>query len=134
MGHAQLEPLRIPISISKRVEKARIPDPKRTFFGFSLGFNDNITNIFSFKSMGEPVKAVEHKGGFQASEKFEVYIGLDLDFTVQTFTYVYYNAMDILSALGGIGATINIALGSLVPILTFSYMVEFANVQSRKAE
>lgn len=84
--------------------------------------------------MGEPVKAVEHKGGFQASEKFEVYIGLDLDFTVQTFTYVYYNAMDILSALGGIGATINIALGSLVPILTFSYMVEFANVQSRKAE
>ena len=134
MGHAALEPLRIPISISKRVEKQKIPDPARTFFGFSVGFKDNITDIFSFKSMGDPVKTQEHKKGFQASEKYEVYIGLDLDFTLQTFYYTYYNTLDILSALGGISATIKIGLGALVPLLTFKYMVEFSNIQSRKAE
>lgn len=134
MGHSGLEPVRIPISISKRIEKARIPDPKRTIFGFSLGFKDNVTDVFSFKSMGEPLKSVEHKKGFKESDKYEVYIGLDLDFTVQTFTFVYYNLMDMFSALGGIGATINILLGSLVPLMTFFYMVEFSNIHARKAE
>jgi hypothetical protein len=134
IGHKMLEPLRIPISISKRVEKAKIPDPKRTFLGFSVGFNDNITDIFSYKSMGEPLKTKEHKGGFKESEAYELYIGLDLDFTVQTFTYVYFTSLDILSALGGIGATIKIGLGSLVPLLTLRYMVEFSSMQSRKAK
>ena len=56
VGHKALEPIRIPIKISKRVEKAKIPDPKRTFLGISVGFNDNITDIFSYASMGNPLK------------------------------------------------------------------------------
>ena len=84
--------------------------------------------------MGDPLKTKEHKGGFQESDSYEIYIGLDLDFTVQTFTYFYFTTLDIVSALGGIGATIKIILGALLPVLTLRYMMEFASILRRKAE
>lgn len=64
IGHEELAPLRIPIKISKRVEKDKIPDPKRTIMGVSFGFSDNVTNIFSFTSKGDPVEAKPYKDGF----------------------------------------------------------------------
>ena len=103
--------------------------------GIPFGYSDKVINIFSYKSIIDPVKSVKEKDGFKESEvyEFKLFI-LNLDFSVQTFTYEYFSTLDILSALGGLGATIKLSLGSLVPLLTLRFMIEFANVQKRKAE
>jgi len=60
-------------------------------------------------------------------------VGFDFSFSVQTFTYVYFSALDVISQLGGIGATLNIVLGALAPYVILGFMVEFAKLLTRKA-
>jgi hypothetical protein len=48
VGHARLETVRIPIKPSKRVEKAKIPDADKTFLGITVGYRDNVTDIFTY--------------------------------------------------------------------------------------
>lgn len=61
-------------------------------------------------------------------------MGLDYDFTIQTYTYVYFSAIDVLSKIGGIGATIKIALSVITPFLVLKFMIAFAQIIIRKSE
>lgn len=52
---------------------------------------------------------------------------------MQTYTYIYFTTLDIVSKLGGIGATIKITLSVLAPFLILKYMFRFAEILLRKS-
>lgn len=71
--------------------------------------------------------------GFKDLKEYNSYLGFDFDFTVQRFTYTYYSTLDIIAALGGIGATVKLMLESAAPLLVLKFMYEFANMMTRKS-
>lgn len=79
-------------------------------------------------------KVVDDGYFFYGVDVEENKLEIELDFTVQTIKVAFYTTLDIAAALGGIGATIKIVLGTLVPVLTLRFMMEFSNIQNRKAK
>lgn len=133
VGHHMIKPLRMGVSVTKRFDKDFEEDPKRTFFGFALGYMDKITNTFVISSLAEQGKSEYYPEGFKNQEEYNFYIGFDFSFTIQRFTHTYYSTLDIISALGGIGATVKLVFESAAPLLVLKFMYEFANMMTRKA-
>ena len=98
---------------------------------------DNVIDIFTYEKAADPVKTYIYndRGTFVDKEEYKFEMNLDLDFSdVQAFTYSYFTTLDVLSAIGGLGNAIKIALGALVPFLTLRFMVEFSSIHQRKAK
>lgn len=49
-------------------------------------------------------------------------MGFDFDFTIQSYIYEYFSTVDIISQLGGIGATIKIIMAMLGPLVILRFM------------
>lgn len=60
-------------------------------------------------------------------------MGFDYDWNIRVFTYEYYSVLDIVSQLGGIGATIKIVLTSATPLIILKFMSEFVGMLKRQA-
>ena len=71
--------------------------------------------------------------GFKNMKEYKFYVGFDFEFTVQRFTHTYYSTLDIIAALGGIGATVKLVFESAGPLLVLKFMYEFANMMTRKS-
>jgi hypothetical protein len=92
---------------------------------------DNVIDIFTYEKAADPVKTYIYndRGTFVDKEEYKFEMNLNLDFSdVQAFTYSYFTTLDVLSAIGGLGNAIKIALGALVPFLTLRFMVEFSSI------
>jgi hypothetical protein len=130
LGLDYIDPLRMPIKITKRVEKGKMADPEKTFLGIPQGYMDNVTDIFTYEKAADPVEIDFYNDGetFEDKEEYKFEMNLDLDFSVQAFTYSYFTTLDALAAIGGLGNAIKIGLGALVPFLTLRFMVEFSSI------
>jgi hypothetical protein len=133
VGHHQIVPLRMPVAVTKRFDKDFEPDEDRTFFGFALGFKDKITNTFVIDSATNIAETAYYPEGFKNQKEYTFDVGFDFSFTIQRFTHTYYSTLDIISALGGIAATIKLFFESVAPLLVLKFMYEFANMMTRKA-
>lgn len=82
IGHHQINPLRMGVSVTKRFDKDFEPDPKRTFFGYALGFKDKVTNTFVISSLADQGKSQYYAEGFKRMKEYNFYIGFDFSFTI----------------------------------------------------
>lgn len=60
-------------------------------------------------------------------------VGVDYEFTIQTFTYVYFSTLDVVSQLGGLWSTIKLLMRILLPFMILKFMFAFAQMIQRKA-
>lgn len=60
-------------------------------------------------------------------------VGVDYEFTIQTFTYVYFSTLDVVSQLGGLWSTIKLLMRIALPLMVLKFMFAFAQMIQRKA-
>jgi len=71
--------------------------------------------------------------GFSYQDQYSLYVGFDFDFTIQSYQFEYFSTVDIISQLGGIGATVKIVLAVLGPLVILQFMYEFSHIILRQA-
>lgn len=147
VGSGFLKPFKVPTKLAKRDEKNKMVSMR--ILGIPVSYKDRTTDLFTYEQYPEPLKMeiydtshllnndysnIDNRYYFRWEDVVENKLEIELDFTVQTIKLVFYTTLDIASALGGIGATLKIVLGALVPVLTLRFMIEFSNIQNRKAK
>lgn len=62
-------------------------------------------------------KSQKYAEGFKNQDEYVVYVGFDYDWNIRVFVYDYFSLLDVVSQLGGLGATIKIVLTSASPLI-----------------
>ena len=95
---------------------------------------DVIRHIIGISTAKKTKEGIDYPEKFRTQANYTLYVGFDFSFSVQTFTYVYFSTLDVVSQLGGIGATLKIVMGFFAPYIVLNFMVEFAKLLERKAD
>ena len=90
--------------------------------GVPMEYLDLIKNIISLSPEKEVQNSETYKEGFRQQEEYNFYVGFDFEFKIQTYIFVYFSAVDVISEIGGIGATIKIALAAIAPLMVLKFM------------
>lgn len=66
--------------------------------------------------------------------KFKMKVSLRVSFTEEKFTFLYYNLMDLVSEVGGLGGAINGSMGQLAFILMMLFVADMVMVIKKKSK
>lgn len=133
VGQQEIKPFRLDASTTTRIDKGKEPDVNKQILGFSFGYMDVMRHIIGITPAKKSKEGVQYPEKFKTQANYTLYVGFDFSFEVQKFVYVYFSTLDVVSQLGGIGATLNIVLGFFGPYIVLKFMVEFAKLLTRKA-
>lgn len=133
VGQEEINIVRLLALTTTREDRGIEPDLNKTIFGIPYAYTDILRNSVRLQQLKDIVKSHSYPSGFSEQDEYAFTVGLDYDFTIQTYTYVYFSTMDIVSKLGGLGATIKMILAFVAPIMVLKFMVTFASIILRKA-
>jgi len=113
----------------KYIKKGLLPDKR--ILGIPTSFTDSIEQFMSLNSIYHAIEPIILKNLYEDGSKddmfyfnqsFSITTHLNLEFVEETFEYDYYSSQDIFSALGGIGAMVNLCLSLLSFIFIYQYI------------
>ena len=133
VGQEEVNIIRLSALTTTREDRGIEPDLNKTIFGVPYAYKDIKRNTVRIQQLKDKQKSHSYPNNFSEQKEYTFSVGLDYDFTIQTYTYVYFSTMDIVSKLGGLGATIKMILAFVAPIMVLKFMVTFAQIILRKA-
>lgn len=112
--------------------------PKRfgkTFFGFFplqfVNINDRIIKVFQ-----ELVERVTEKMSLEemhpSNAPFTTRVSLRVSFTEENFKFLYYNLMDLLEEVGGLGGAVSGTLSSFAVYIMMMFVIDLIGIIKRK--
>lgn len=117
-----------------RMDQGKEPDMDSAILGVPLEYLDLIVNIIRI-SQDKKVKVAQPvEEGFIQQDEYKFKVGFDFVFKIQTYIYVYFSAVDVISQLGGLGATFKLILGAIAPLMILKFMQAFGMIILRKAQ
>jgi hypothetical protein len=77
-------------------------------FGYPIAFNNTEDKVMLLDSINSVIESSS-----SLPDKNSVNIYLRMNFVENVYTFTYFNIMDLLSQLGGIGATVQLGVGAI---------------------
>lgn len=103
-------------------------------FGIPTKYNDMVDHEVSIEHKKSTFHSLNYTESFAKKPNYSFEVAFDFEFNVNMYIYVFYSTMDMVSKLGGIGATLQIVLKIVAPIFVLKFMTSFALLIMRKAE
>ena len=122
VGTQEIEETRLKAQTSTRLDKGKEPNEESMIMGVPMEYLDLIKNIISLSPAKKVQNSETYKEGFRQQEEYNFYVGFDFEFKIQTYIFVYFSAVDVISERGCIGATIKIALAAIAPLMVLKFM------------
>jgi hypothetical protein len=104
------------------MDKGKEPNKDKMIMGIPMDYLDLIKNIIRLSPDKKVKNAETYEEGFRQQEEYNFYVGFDFEFKIQTYIFVYFSAVDVVSQIGGIGATIKLALAAIAPFMVLKFM------------
>lgn len=111
-----------------------------TIFGFPTKYDDEIATLLTFPDPVQKVEPLSAEARLQlerrdALEESATATGvtwkLRVEYSLQQITEEFHNVGDIVSALGGIGASANLALGAIGSIWIIKFVLDLSAMLKR---
>ena len=110
---------------------------KKRLLGIPIDYSDKEEILFTYKKSEKNPKPMEpsvfRQDQFGISNQTFV-TAIKIDFSVKKTTYEYYSISDVISSLGGIGASVKIMIGGLSVFWIIKFVIDLAMILKRQAK
>lgn len=97
IGTQEIEDPRLKAQTDTRMDQGKEPNMDSAIFGVPLEYVDLIVNIIRIAQDKKVKEAELYEEGFRQQDEYKFKVGFDFEFKIQTYIYVYFSAVDVIS-------------------------------------